>query len=274
MNRASTEVPILLLGRFTGAAAAGQFRYGLRIASLPLAMLMAAGSYVIFPALARIATDRERLQAAFLRALRWMAMMAIPGGLILVPLGKPFATLAFGPAWSDAGLAAAALGLYSSARGLTSIIVEVLKADGRPDVVVRMNAVELILGTVAMIALLRFGLLGVCLGIVIGGIVRAAYAFYKCNRVVGVPMTPMLRQLKAPLLASIAMVAVLFPLESLLVDAESRGTAGGLLLLAAEASLGLTLYVALIHLLAPGTIGELARLVRSGAAPLSQRSPQ
>lgn len=268
--RIGGELPVLLLGRFTGTAAVGQFRYGIRIAALPLALLMAAASYVIFPALARIAEERDRFHAAFLRALRWMAMLAIPGGLILVPLGEPLAVLVFGPTWADAGKAAMALALFTSGRALTSLIVEALKADGRPDVVVRMNAVEVVVGAAAMIALLGFGLIGVCLGIATGVVVRAAYAFHKCNRVVGVPLAPMLHELRAPLLAGVAMVAVLLPLELFIVDAESRGVAMGLLLLAAEAGLGLTIYSALIHILVPGTGGELARLLRSSRL---RRSP-
>ncbi len=179
--RVSEEIPVFLLGRFTGAAALGQLRYGRRIASLPLAMLMAAASYVLFPAFSRIATERARFHASVLRALRWMAILAIPGGLIMIPLGEPLTTLAFGPVWTDAGKAAMALGVYTAARGLSSLLVEALKADGRPDVVTRMNVVEIVVGSVAMLALLPLGLVGVCVGISIGAVVRAAYAFRRAH---------------------------------------------------------------------------------------------
>jgi O-antigen/teichoic acid export membrane protein len=260
--RVGEEIPVLLLGRFTGAAALGQFRYGRRIASLPLAMLMAAASYVLFPAFARIATERARFHASVLRALRWMAILALAGGLIMIPLGEPLTTLAFGPVWADAGKAAMALGVFAAARGVTSLIVETLKADGRPDVVTRMNLVEVVVGSAAMVALLPLGLVGVCIGISIGAVVRAAYAFRRAHRVVGLPLANMLGAIRAPLLAGLAMVAVLFPLEALVLHAGDRATAPGLLLLALEAALGLAIYAGILHLLIPGALAEFRGLLR------------
>jgi O-antigen/teichoic acid export membrane protein len=259
--RVSEEIPVFLLGRFTGTAPLGQFRYGRRIASLPLAMLMAAGSYVLFPAFARIATERERFQASVLRALRWMAILALAGGLIMIPLGEPLTKLAFGAVWTDAGKAAMALGVFAAARGVTSLIVETLKADGRPDVVTRMNVVEIVVGCAAMVALLPLGLVGVCIGISIGAVVRAAYAFSRAHAIVGLPLAEMLDAIRAPLLSALAMVAVLYPLETFVVHAGDHATGLGLLLVAFEATLGLAIYGGILHLLVPGALAEFRGLL-------------
>jgi PST family polysaccharide transporter len=259
--RVSEEIPVLLLGRFTGTAPLGQFRYGRRIASLPLAMLMAAGSYVLFPAFARIATERERFQASVLRALRWMAILAFAGGLIMIPLGEPLTKLAFGAVWTDAGKAAMALGVFTAARGVTSLIVETLKADGRPDVVTRMNVVEIVVGSAAMVALLPLGLVGVCIGISIGAVVRAAYAFSRAHAIVGIPLPKMLEAVRAPLLAALAMVAVLYPLETVVVHAGDHATGLGLLLVAVETALGFAIYAGILHLLIPGALADFRGLL-------------
>jgi PST family polysaccharide transporter len=260
--RVGEEIPVFLLGRFTGAAALGQLRYGRRIAALPLAMIMAAASYVLFPAFARIATERERFQASVLRALRWMAILAVGGGLIMIPLGKPLTTLAFGSVWSQAGEAVMALGIYTAARGISSLIVEALKADGRPEVVTRMNVVELVVGTIAMAALLPFGLVGVCIGISIGAVVRAAYALHRAHVVVGLPRTNLLRAIGPPLIAALAMVAVLLPLDTLVLHAGDRAIVPGLLVLTLEALLGLAIYAGILHVLIPGALAELRGLIR------------
>jgi O-antigen/teichoic acid export membrane protein len=261
VGRAAEEIPVLLVGRFIGAAPLGQFRYGRRIGSLPLAMLMAAGSYVLFPALARISEERARFQASVLRSLRWMAIFALAGGLILIPLGEPLTTLAFGDIWADAGKAAMALSFFTAARGVSSLVQETMKADGRPDVVTRMNLVEAVVGTAAMVALLPFGLVGVCIGISIGAVVRAAYALGRAHVIVGLPRRDMLEAIRAPLIAALVMVAVLFPLEAFVVHAGDQGTATGLLLVALEGVLGLAIYAAVLHVLIPGALGELRALL-------------
>jgi O-antigen/teichoic acid export membrane protein len=259
--RVGDEIPVFLLGRFTGTAPLGQFRYGRRVGTLPLAMIMAAASYVLFPAFARIATERGRFQASVLRALRWMAILALGGGLIMIPLGEPLISLAFGEVWMEAGKAVMALGVFTAARGVSSLIVETLKAHGRPDVVTRMNLIEIIIGGAAMLALVPFGLVGVCIGMSIGAIVRAGYAFSRARTVVGLPMTNMLEAIRGPLLAALAMVAVLFPLETFVFHAADHATAPGLVLLALEAALGLAIYAGILHLLVPGALTELRGLL-------------
>jgi O-antigen/teichoic acid export membrane protein len=260
--RVGEEIPVLLLGRFAGAVSLGQFRYGRRIATLPLAMVMAAGSYVLFPAFARIATERARFHASVLRALRWMAILSLAGGLILIPLGEPLTTLAFGPVWSEAGKAVMALGFFAAARGVTCLAVETLKAHGRPDVVTRMNVVEVVVGSAAMLALLPLGLVGVCIGISIGAAIRAAYAFRQAHHVVGLPLTSMLEAIRAPLLAGLVMVATLLPLEAFVFQAGDRATAAGLLLLALEAALGLAIYAGILQMVMPGALAELRGLLK------------
>lgn len=259
--RVGEEVPVLILGRFTGAAALGQLRYGRRIASLPLAMIMAAASYVLFPAFARIATERERFQASVLRALRWMAILAVGGGFIMIPLGKPLTSLAFGDVWAQAGEAVMALGVYTAARGISSLMVEALKGHGRPEVVTRMNLIELVVGTIAMLALLPFGLVGVCIGLSIGSVVRTAYAVLRGHAVMGLPLGEVLDAIRAPVLAALAMVAVLLPLDLLVLHAGDRATVPGLLILVLEALLGLAIYGGLLHLLIPGALAELRGLL-------------
>ncbi|MGH2980770.1 MAG: oligosaccharide flippase family protein, partial [Solirubrobacterales bacterium] len=141
--RAGEELPVLLIGRFAGTAALGQFRYGSRMVGTPFALMLAGGT-VIFPALARITADRERFRAASRRSLRLMCGFTFPLVLILIPLAMPLAVLVFGSRWEDAGYAAMALTGMPVAATLVAFTSEVVKADGRPDVLPRMHAVTLV----------------------------------------------------------------------------------------------------------------------------------
>ena len=187
-----------------------------------------------------------------------MAVLATFGGLILIPLGKPLVILAFGSVWAAAGDGVMALGFFTVARAITSLLVETLKAHGRPDIVVRMNGLEVVVDTVAMVALLSFGLVGVCIGLSIGAVVRTAYALHRVDRVVGLRLRDMLKAIGPPLIAGLVMVAILLPLETLIIQAADHGTLVGLILLALEGMGGLAIYGTTLHLLVPGTISEVA----------------
>jgi O-antigen/teichoic acid export membrane protein len=261
LERAGEQVPVVLIGHFSGAGALGQFRYAQRIAATPLAVIVQAGSYVIFPALARITGSRERLRGASVRSLRMMCTISFPLGMILIPLGVPIAVLVFGEVWRDAGYAAMALSLYPIAGTLLSLSAEVAKADGRPDIVARTQGVVLITGTLFMLALLPFGLVGVVAGLGLGWLAGGIYGLWKIERLLEIPIKDLLAEAFPPVAAALTMAAILTPLEFLVVQADSHGTALGLVLLAAEGILGLAIYLGALRLLAPETLREISGLV-------------
>lgn len=265
LRRIADQVPVALIGRYVGTAPLGQYQYANRIVATPFAMLLAGVSYVVFPAFARIADQRARFDPAFLRSVRWMMFVATPLGLILIPLGEPLAVLVFGDRWAEAGEAAMALSLFIPGRALAAVAGEGFKGAGVPGERTRVNVVGVLAGATAMVALLPpFGLLGVAAGVSVDAVVSGAYSVLRARTAMGVPAAAMLAAAWPPLAAAVPMVAALLPLEMLLVDAASRGTAVGLILLTAEAVLGILIYGVALRWAAPGFASESKRLLRAG----------
>jgi PST family polysaccharide transporter len=260
-----------IVGRGIGTAALGQYRYAYRIASTPFSMLLAGASYVVFPACARIAQDRARLQAAFLRSLRWMCIAGFPSGLILVPLGPALATLVFGDVWLDAGRAAMAMCAYTGAGAISSVASEALKAEGRPDRLVRMHSFNAVVTAGTMLALLPLGLTAVAAGLSAGAIAGAIYAIFAMDRVVGVRPRAMLREIWPPAVASVTMALLLLPLDREVLQPATHGTFAGLLLVLAEGIAGILIFAGLMRVLAPHSAAELRSLV---SARLQRRRPE
>jgi PST family polysaccharide transporter len=268
LMRAGEQVPVILLGRFVSTDALGQYRYADRMTSTPLALLVQAASYVLFPAFARITADRERFRAGALRSLRMMCALAFPLGALLVPLGVPAAVLLFGDVWREAGYAAMALIGVPIAGTLISFASEIFKADGRPEILARLHMVSVAASTVAVIALLPFDLIGVCAGISVGLAVAACYGMVKAMGLLGFDTAETISAFVAPGAAAAFMVAVLTPLEFAIVDATAHGTFADLLLLGGESLLGLAIYAAGLAMVAPETARDVlelgARLLRRG----------
>ncbi len=254
------QLPVLLVGRFSGSAALGQYRYGERLATTPVSLVIQAGSYVIFPAFARITDNRERFRGAMLRSLRLMCVFSFPLVIMLVPLGVAAAVVLFGPVWREAGYATMVLAGEAVAGTVISFVSEVLKADGHPERLAKVHVVLFTGSLVASLALLPLGLLGVCAGLSLGAIVASVYALGQVRSLNEVSFRDFAREIAAPLVAALAMAAVLTPLEFLVVEADSRGTALGLLLIIVEGLFGLALYAGAISLLARGTLGEMRDL--------------
>jgi PST family polysaccharide transporter len=259
--RAGEQVPAVLLGRFVGTGALGQYRYADRLASTPFSLILAAGAYVLFPAFSRIRDDRDRFRSAVTESLRWLSVIAFPLGLILIPLGPPLAETLFGSVWHDAGQACVALAAYPVAATMVSLTSEVLKADGRLRPLVGVITVTVVASTAAMIALLGLDLTGVALGISIGWSIGAAYALYVTGRELGIGLGRIGGQLLAPAVAAAAMVGVVLPLDRLVLDPTSHGTAAALGLIGAEGVCAIAVYALVLLVLRPALPAELRSIV-------------
>lgn len=259
--RAGEQVSTALLGRFVGQGSLGQYRYSERIAQTPFQLVVSAASYVVFPAFARISTDRRRFVEALLQSLRWFAVLAMPFGLILVPLGVPLAVTLFGEVWRQAGEGAMALSGFMIAASMISIVSEALKAEGRPDILTRIHAVTGISGAVAMVALLPLEIVGVALGVSLGSLIGAGYALRRLSRLLEIPLAAIAKQLWPPLTAALVMAAAILPLDRLVLDPADQSTATALLMLAGEGIAALAIYLALLSALVPGTLGRVRELL-------------
>ena len=262
VRRLGDRVPILATAAFIGNASLGQLQYANRIVTTPFALLVTGVSYVIFPAFARISDDGRRLKLALLKSLRWTALVAMPFGLVLVPLGEPLAILVFGERWSEAGEATTALCFFIPAQAIAAVIGEGFKGAGQPPERTKVNIAGVLAGVITMAALLPpFGLIGVAIAISVDAIVSAGFSIRRTGRALGVPSREVLEVLAAPFLSAVAMIALLLPLELLLVDAASHGTVVGLLLLTGEAAVGVAAYALALRILAPGLGHEFRGLI-------------
>lgn len=261
------QVSSAIIGRFLGTATLGQFRYAMRLAATPYTALLAGAAYVLFPAFARIADDRPRLEGAFLRSLRWICVLAFPAGLVFIPLGIPIAVVVFGEVWREAGEALVAMCLLPAGGMIANLVSEAFKAAGEPRYLTRLQAAIALTTLGCILALQPFGLTAACAAFSVGAVVGAVYALRLMRSVIGTPISAMVAEIWPPAVAATVAALAILPLEVLLVDAESHGLVIAVLLLIAEALLGALIYLGILGLLAPST----GRDLRSGLGTLSRR---
>jgi len=254
--QAGDQVSTGLVGRLLGTSALGQFRYALRLASTPFALLLAGAAYVLFPAFSRIADDRKRLEGAFLRSLRWVAALSFPAGLVFIPLGIPIAVIVFGEVWRDAGEALMAMSLLCGGAMIANVVSEALKPIA-PQMLTRMHLVTSIVTVGAIVALYPLGLTAASAGLSLGAVAGGTYAVYLMRSAKGTSIRVMWAEIWPPAAAALGAAVALVPVEAL-IDAESHGTSLGLVLLLVEMLIGALAYLALIRLFAPRIAATLA----------------
>jgi hypothetical protein len=113
-----------------------------------------------------------------------------------------------------------------------------------------------------MIALTWAGLYGVCAGLTFGTLVGAVAALVYVARQLELPPWALLAEMAPTAGAATAMAAILTALEFGVVQAGSRGTALGIVLLLAEGALGFLLYVLFLRVFSRGHLDEARDLAR------------
>jgi O-antigen/teichoic acid export membrane protein len=253
VRRGSSESVTALVGRFVGTSSLGQYQYGYRIAERPLGALVDSVSYVLYPALARIADDGRRLRGGTVRALRWLGVVAFPASFLLLALGEPLVVVMFGERWREAGVAVTAMSMLTAGRSLFSLAAHVVAAAGRPQLVLRMHLVGAAALLGATVALLGFGLVGVAAALSVSAIVAACFALAVTARVLGAPLSAFTRELWPPFVAAAVMAAVVLPLDRLVLVSDGRPTLAAIAVLAAEIGVAALVYLAALVALAPET---------------------
>lgn len=263
VDRFREVIDTAVVGRGLGEASLGHYRYGRRIAMLPGVAVVQVCSYVLFPAFSRIAGDPARLKAAFLRALGWIWFAAVPAAALLVALGEPLVVVLLGERWRGAGVALVAMAGYGLGEAMNAVSAESMKGAGRSHLINWMTLVGLVTGVGLLVALLPFGLPGVGLAISGAAIIVGVTGLLLARAVVGVSITDLLRRLVPPVFAALIAMAVIAPLEHLVVHSDQRAVLAALGLLTLESLGFLLIYLGVLRLIAPSTVTVLTSAARA-----------
>lgn len=237
-----------VIGRALGTRTLGEFRYAQRLVLQANSAIVFGSASVLFPAFSRIWRDEQRFQHSILRALRTLTLVVFPLSLLFIPLGRPLAVILFGERWEGAGPIMMALSGVGIALSLDSISSEAFKAAGKTGLLPRMHGLTATVPLVLMFPLLHFGAAGVGIAISIGMTIVAAYAVSALRRVAGLSLASILAQIRPAFVASVVMVAALFPLDRYVVHAEQSSGVNGLGRLVLDILCAIVLYLgALSH---------------------------
>ena len=196
-----------VVGRFSGAAALGLFNVANEIASLPSSELAAPINRAIYPSFARQAADRGALRRSLLDVVAMVFLLTLPLGVGLIATSHLIVPLMLGPKWLETIPIVSTLALYGLLDGLSSNTGSMFLALGKPQVVTRLAAVQLVVL-----------LPGLFWGVSKAGALGAAWAYVASSGVVILlSYWVLLRELELP--ASAFMGRIWRPITSALVMA-------------------------------------------------------
>jgi O-antigen/teichoic acid export membrane protein len=262
----------VLVGRALGTAGLGEFQYGYRMASLPSQGAIGICAYVLFPAFSRISGDGPRFRQAYLRALGWVWLAALPVGALLVAVGQPVVVLLLGEKWRAAGAAASAMAGIGLGMALRSVAGEAIKGAGRSRLLNWLTAILLGLGLPLLVLLLPFGLVGVGVALSVTYLVAGFVSLVLARSMVGVSVRDTIACVMPSTVSALIALGVVMPLERFLVRSDRHPGLLGLASIVAECVLFSVVYIGALRLISPTWYGSIRDVVVRVLAMLADRA--
>lgn len=271
-ERSRDMVQQVLVGRAFGPAGLGQFRYGVRLAFLPALGVVQICGYVLFPAFSRISGEDARFRQAFLRALGWIWLAALPVGALLLAVGQPVVVLLLGEKWRAAGAAASAMAGIGLGAALSSVAAEAVKGAGRSRLLNWLSVINVGLGLPLIVLLLPFGLVGVGVAISVTYMVCGFVTLVQARSVVGVSVRDTIACVMPSTLSAVIALGVVMPLERFVVRSDRYPALLGLASIIAECVLFSVVYIGALRLISPTWYGSIRDVVVRVLAKLADRA--
>ncbi len=214
---ATSQLDKLVIGRRDGPAMLGAYSIADQVSAMPASELLAPTSRALFPAMAASQDDPAKLRRIYLSALGIQCLLALPASVGLALVAGDMVPVVLGEKWAQAVPLMAALALAYGMNSLTSAGNYLLLSLGE----FRWQAL-LQWGMAAVLALLVFGAFPQSGGreiawfrVVLGGVGVVAVIGLVTYRLPIVTITDMVRQCVRPVLATLAMAAVVTGIQIL-----------------------------------------------------------
>jgi PST family polysaccharide transporter len=120
----------LAVARVLGTTQLGFYSMAYRLSEFPYLAIADPVAKVTFPTFARMRGQGQAIAPAFLWALRLVALVACPIGVLLSAVGTPFIAIVFGRNWLPTVSALSVLGIWAAVRPLEATASWLLNAVG------------------------------------------------------------------------------------------------------------------------------------------------
>jgi PST family polysaccharide transporter len=240
----------LLIGVFLGTPALGLYVIGYRLLEVSQTILVNVARKIAFPAFSRLQDDRERMLRAHLALTRMASLTIIPSYIGLALIAPELTILVFGDRWRESGIVASILLASGPVLSMRTFNLSLLTATGHPEVAFRFRLVTTITNVAGFAIAVSFGLYAVAAAFLIGAYALMPLNLYWTRKYAGVGIRTYLEQLTRIVLATLLMALAVLAVKLAL------GGARPAVLVAAEAAVGVTVFLVAARRLEPQLLQE------------------
>ncbi len=257
----------LIVGRFIGPAALGLYSRAYNLMLYPISQVSGAVSRVMFPALASIQDQTERLRDIYLRAARLIALATFPIMAGMAVLADLFIVTVFGPAWEEAAGILRILAAIGMLQSVGTTLGWIYTVRGRTKTMFRFGMAAGAVYAVSFLVGVRWGVRGVAAAYAASGFLLLWYPSWRlAGGIIELSFSRMISNLAGVFACTAGMGAAVHILRLVAF------TRPGWIPLCSLVGAGAAVYMALIHFSRLPAYLDLRQLLRQHLA--SGRRPK
>lgn len=209
-----THLDDLIVGKLLGATWLGFYSVAFSWANLPVSGFVNLVGKVMFPTVASIQENIERVRRGYLEAVRFTMMVVAPISLGLLALTPEFIRLILGEKWLPATTAMRILCVYALIRGIGGIGGSVRKGLGRPDIFFKLGLLFLAIMLLGIFPLTwEWGITGTAISVLIAALISNIAVYFYNKKLLQLSAGAVFQASWVPLLLAAAIAALMFFLQ-------------------------------------------------------------
>jgi lipopolysaccharide exporter len=217
VNTLNWRIDYLLLGRFLSTRDVGYYSMGSNLALLPTREAIAPLTKTLFPGLASIADDRERLTRGYQRAQALVTAVSLPVGVGTALIADPLVRLFMGERWIPVIFIIQTLSLIYAIQTIGTQVQPLAMAKGETKLLFVRNVQMLFIRLPILLAGLAFGgMYGMVVARVTAGLVGVFINLGLVRRLIGLPILEQFHANLRALIATVVMAALVAGLDTLM----------------------------------------------------------
>lgn len=246
----------LVMGRVLGASAVGPYALAYKYILYPLRNIGGVVYRVMYPALARMSDETERMLSAYVRVLTTVAVFTFPIVIGLAAVSNEFVEVVLGSKWMEAAPLIVALTPLGLVQSLLPSVREGYQALGQTRQLMRFGVTYALLMLVAVLIGVRDGAIGVAVASSVVATIMVVPAFSGLMNTMGGSLSDLGKPIMPVLLAALGAGG------AVLLAARLLGVGNPAVRLALLSLLGVGTYLVLLRVACPAQWADAQSVLR------------
>lgn len=249
-------VDITFIGRIWSPDILGYYTMALSISGLFTIQIAVILSEVLFPAYSMMQDNKEKLGCAYLSTMKYLSLIIFPAAFGLMAIAWYFIKVVYGDKWLPIEDVLQILCIYGVTRAMLKISENLYLAAGMPEIITRINCLQLILILITIYPLtFHYGILGTGISVTLPSIFILMLGLIESSRIIDRPLLSTIRTILPGLCGSILMVALVLMLQNLISSYSP------VLILILSIAMGTSSYFIFLWIVQKDEIKKLKRII-------------